>query len=102
MSPIIIDLKVPANHPALPGHFPGQPVVPGVVLLALVHDHARRQLGFPGGASQWRRIKFLRPVGPEQAFRLHLDGGAEKFSFRLESGQGDIIARGQCRHAAMA
>jgi 3-hydroxymyristoyl/3-hydroxydecanoyl-(acyl carrier protein) dehydratase len=36
---------VAENHPALPGHFPGNPVVPGVVLLDRVLDAVRREAG---------------------------------------------------------
>lgn len=55
---------VPPDHPAFAGHFPGRPIVPGVVLL----DHAIALAGEwlqrdPGG---WRvdNAKFLHPVGP--------------------------------------
>lgn len=63
--------RIPADHPCLPGHFPGRPVVPGVVLLDLVIEAASRALlgqrvvGLPA-------VKFLRPVRPEQDVGIHL------------------------------
>lgn len=34
LEPISETFTVPADHPSLPGHFPGNPVVPGVVFYA--------------------------------------------------------------------
>ena len=93
---------MPAAHPALPGHFPDQPIVPGVVLLAMVHEQAQARLGFSAGASQWQRVKFLGPVLPEQILVIELDGNPERFSFTIELAEGQIVARGQCRHAPLA
>ncbi len=55
---------IAADHPALPGHFPGAPVVPGALLLA---EGLQRLELLTAQPLQWRRIdsaKFLRPVAP--------------------------------------
>ena len=79
---------ISADHPSLPGHFPGMPVVPGVVIL----DEVRAAL------LEWRKdyeltgiqtVKFVAPLKPEQAFTICFstgdDGGKEvNFSCRVE------------------
>ncbi|HEY8609838.1 MAG TPA: hypothetical protein VIL69_00945 [Roseomonas sp.] len=61
---------LPANHPCFPGHFPGRPVVPGVVLLDQVME-AARAAGL-GVAARLPSAKFLRPVGPEEEVAVTL------------------------------
>src|ERR1051325_3156728 len=67
---------IPAGHPSLPGHFPGAPVVPGVVIL----DEVVAALGEWRQNSQLRGIrsvKFLAPLKPEQPFTISLFGTSE-------------------------
>ena len=67
---------VEAGHPSLPGHFPGRPIVPGVVLLDEVAALALaakvgagwRVAGFPG-------VRFLRPVRPGDVVEVAFAGG---------------------------
>jgi 3-hydroxymyristoyl/3-hydroxydecanoyl-(acyl carrier protein) dehydratase len=61
---------IDAAHPALPGHFPGKPIVPAAILLDHVVQHvevafARRVIGI-------RTAKFMASVPPEQACRLEV------------------------------
>ena len=54
---------IPAGHPSLAGHFPGQPIVPGVLLLA--ETFALLRAAYPGFAvTGLEQAKFLRPVSP--------------------------------------
>jgi 3-hydroxymyristoyl/3-hydroxydecanoyl-(acyl carrier protein) dehydratase len=56
--------SVPVDHPAFAGHFPGRPIVPGVVLLDRAILFAEQWLGRPVAAWQVGNAKFLSPVGP--------------------------------------
>ena len=85
-----------ADHPSLPGHFPGAPLVPGVVILdeviaALAEWRQNSQL------NGIRMVKFLAPLQPEQAFTIFLslrnERGAEvNFCCRTED---RVIVEGQ-------
>lgn len=69
---------LPPDHPALPGHFPGRPIVPGVLLLDAVIQAA-------GGATHIRRAKFLAPVAPGEEVEILLEprpGGGRAFTCR--------------------
>jgi 3-hydroxyacyl-[acyl-carrier-protein] dehydratase len=55
--------QVAPDHPALDGHFPGHPVVPGVVLLDQVMAVFSRTWGVAPPV-QFGRVKFMGPVAP--------------------------------------
>ncbi len=75
---------VPADLPALVGHFPGRPIVPGVVLLDRVLLLAAQTTGRSTG---WciDNAKFFRPVGPGTTLSFELftrPSGALAFAVR--------------------
>lgn len=68
-----------ADHPTLPGHFPGAPLVPGVVILdevasALAEWRQNSQL------TGIRMVKFLAPLQPEQEFTISLSASNQRSS----------------------
>jgi len=78
------------DHPALPGHFPGRPVVPGVVLLDRVVEAVaggRRAAGLPSA-------KFIRPVLPGQEVEVRSSpAGSGRIAFSCAV-DGAEVARG--------
>jgi 3-hydroxymyristoyl/3-hydroxydecanoyl-(acyl carrier protein) dehydratase len=93
-----VPLEVPVDHPAFAGHFPGSPVVPGVVLLDEVLVALAAATG--GGERSIAWAKFLRPVRPGQPLRLRHDAGADGSSrFAIIAGA-DTVATGSVTPAA--
>jgi 3-hydroxymyristoyl/3-hydroxydecanoyl-(acyl carrier protein) dehydratase len=67
---ITSEILVPADHPSLAGHFPGQPVVPGVVLLDAVLSEIRTHAHVVLRAIP--AAKFLQPVLPDERVELRI------------------------------
>jgi 3-hydroxymyristoyl/3-hydroxydecanoyl-(acyl carrier protein) dehydratase len=88
--------RVPPDHPAFAGHFPGQPILPGVVLLDEALRAARE---LAPGARGWGlpQAKFLQAVRPGDELRLSLSALPRTgFAFVFTRG-GEPVATGQLR-----
>lgn len=71
------------NHPALPGHFPGHPIIPGVVLLDLAQDLLETACGRQTG--QIAMAKFLSPARPHDHLNLEYETTAGGVRFVISS-----------------
>lgn len=85
-------LRVATDHPCLAGHFPGLPVVPGVVLLdeVLAVILAARP---DATLLRMPQIKFLSPLLPEQEAEFEVALSTHRARFQIQR-DGQVLARG--------
>ncbi|WP_434026617.1 hypothetical protein [[Pseudomonas] boreopolis] len=93
--------RVPSDHPCLPGHFPGNPVVPGVVILDEVVALVADRLGHAPAALQLAQVKFVQPLLPEQEATIELQGEGPQWRFAVRHGE-RVLASGSVRVQAQA
>ena len=86
-------LRIAHDHPCLPGHFPGQPVVPGVLLLDGVLNAATAWLGRPVAVKSLPQAKFIAPLFPGEEARLELKQVADELRFVIRRNDA-VIAQG--------
>ncbi len=86
-------IGVEATHPSLSGHFPGNPVLPGVVLLDRALEAAEDWLGTPLLAVGLAQVKFVSPLRPGDEPRLHLWLDPPSLRFEVHNRE-TLVAKG--------
>ena len=97
------------EEPFFQGHFPGNPIVPGVLLAEAMAQTAGIAIGGPGKMfllTAIRAMKFLRPIRPREeihfrAKRVGEAGGLVQCAVEARV-EGELVAEGQLIHAAAA
>jgi len=87
-------LAIAKDHPAYAGHFPGHPVLPGVVLLAEAIAAIESQAPRPANGWTVENAKFLMAVEPGTALTLSheaLASGGVRFEIHSSAG---VVASG--------
>jgi 3-hydroxyacyl-[acyl-carrier-protein] dehydratase len=67
----IVPLFIESDHPAFAGHFPGRPIVPGVLLLDRAQRAIESKIGMP--LEGLPAAKFHSPATPGEELELEYD-----------------------------
>ncbi len=85
--------SVPADHPAIPGHFPGNPVVPGVLILDYVLRAYEASRTSPMSPRRFTSVKFLQPLRPGEVADIAFDVKPDQVSFSVFR-SGTLLVKG--------
>jgi 3-hydroxymyristoyl/3-hydroxydecanoyl-(acyl carrier protein) dehydratase len=90
---------IPADHPAFAGHFPGTPILPGVVLLDAALQIIADTRGIALDICEISSVKFLSPAGPgDELVIRHTVSASGTIRFDVNAGtrkiaSGSIVLR---------
>jgi 3-hydroxymyristoyl/3-hydroxydecanoyl-(acyl carrier protein) dehydratase len=82
-----LDRSFPLDHAAAKGHFPGNPIIPGALLLSEVLLAIETDLGRSLQSCQVKSAKFVHPVRPGDRVSIEYSGQDEgTIRFRCSAG----------------
>lgn len=94
--------SIAGDHPCLAGHFPGRPIVPGVLLLEHVVNAIEAVHG-PLHALRFPQVKFVQPLLPGEVARVEFEttgtDGVRRWRFCVLREDGGLLVRGEASSA---
>lgn len=98
------EVSMDPEHPVFKAHFPGKPVLPGVVMLRLFREMIVRTSGIEMELSAGGNLKFIKTVVPgvhpfmEIHFRITEDSGEYRLSGHLIYGEETVVKMEQLHY----
>ena len=90
-------VAISMGHPALPGHFPGRPIVPGVVVLDEVIETLQQAYGQGLVITGLPAVKLSSPLLPEELLTITVEPeDPETVAFTCRVGE-RLVASGSIR-----
>jgi 3-hydroxyacyl-[acyl-carrier-protein] dehydratase len=85
-----------ASHPIYQGHFPGNPVVPGVCQVQMVKELVEKAVQHSVKLAESDNIKFLAMINPLEHPQLDFNiitkhAGVHRFSVTASIGSGELV-----------
>ncbi len=83
---ISADIQVPPDSPWFCGHFPGEPILPGIAQLGMVYDAINRSGDQNLEISNISRVRFKQIVRPNDQLKIIAtpqQGLSESYAFRI-------------------
>ena len=83
---ISADIRVPSDSPWFDGHFPGEPILPGVAQIGMVFDTIKKAHNQELMVSSVRRVRFRRIIRPDDQLKIiavPLKQETDSYSFRI-------------------
>lgn len=89
-------VSIPAESPWFEGHFPGDPLLPGIAQLHMVMEAIRATLNEAVCLTGLKRVRFKRIIRPEETIDIAVDpvedkSGMYRFQLTIE---GEIACSG--------
>jgi 3-hydroxyacyl-[acyl-carrier-protein] dehydratase len=83
---IVAEIQAPPDSPWFSGHFPGQPILPGIAQLGMVFDAIRRFGSQDMTISRISRVRFKQMIRPNDYLRMIVTPQKDQvgsYSFRI-------------------
>jgi 3-hydroxymyristoyl/3-hydroxydecanoyl-(acyl carrier protein) dehydratase len=89
------ELRFPADHLAAQGHFPGNPIIPGAVLLSETLTAIEAGLGVRLSPCLVKSAKFAHPVRPGDCVAIEYSGFVKRGIKFICAVEGEAVLSGE-------